>query len=62
MVCMVVCQLCDVLLLVLNADPSELVAVSIFMVALLSVGSLTNLKRQSAALFHVPDIHSNMIL
>ena len=60
-VSMVVWWWCDVLLLVLNAGPSKLVAVSIFIVALLSVGSLTNLERQSAALFHAPDIHSNVI-
>ena len=46
----------------LNAGPSKLVAVSIFIVALLLVGSLTNLDRQSAALFCAPDIHSNVML
>ena len=61
-VSMVVWHWCDVLLLVLNAGPSELVAVSIFIVALLLVGSLTNLERQSVALFHAPDFHSNVIL
>ena len=53
---------CDVLLLVLNDGPSELVAVSIMTVALLSFGSLTNLERQLTALFHAPDIHLNVIL
>ena len=53
---------CDVLLLVWNSGPSQFVAVSILTVALLSHGSLTNLERQSAALFHAPDIHSIMTL
>ena len=30
------------------------------MVPLLLVGSLTNLERQSVALFHAPDIHLNV--
>ena len=55
-------QWCDVLLLVLNAGSSRFMAVSIFMVALLLVGSSTNLERQLAALFLAPDIHSNRIL
>ena len=59
---MVVWHWCDVLLLVLNAGPSELVALSICIVAMLSFGSLTNLNRQSAALFHAPEIHSNVML
>ena len=46
---------CSVLLLVWNAGSSKFVAVSILTVALLSSGSLTNLERQSAALFHAPD-------
>ena len=49
---------CDVLLLVWNAGPPEF----ILTVALLSFVSLTNLERQSAALFPAPDIHSNVIL
>ena len=61
-VSMVVWCWCDVLLLLLNAGPSEFVAVSIMTVVLLSFGSVTNLERQSAALFHAPDIHLNVIL
>ena len=53
---------CDVLLLVLNAGLSKLVAVNIMTVALLSFGNLTNLERQLAALFLALDIHSNVIL
>ena len=51
---------CNDLLLVLNAGPSKFVAVSNFMVALPSVGNLTNLERQLVALFHAPDIHLNI--
>ena len=59
---MVVWCCCEVWLLVLNAGPSKLVAVSIMTVALLLFGYLTNLERQSGAMFLVPDINSNMIL
>ena len=59
---MVVWCCCDVLLLVLNAGPLEMVPVSIFIIAFLSFGSLTNLKRQLVALFQSPEIHSNMML
>ena len=45
----------------LNAGPSELVVVSIMTLALLWFGNLTNLERQSAALFLTPHIHWNMI-
>ena len=52
---------CDVLLFVLNAGPSELVAVTIMTVALLSFGNLTNLERQLTALFVATDINFNTI-
>ena len=59
---LVVWHWCDILLLVLNAGPSEVVTVSILTVALLSSGSSTYLERQSAVLFHAPEIHLNMML
>ena len=59
---MVVWCWCDVWLLVLNVGPLQMVAVNIFIMALLSFGSLTYLERHSAALFHAPDIHSNVML
>ena len=59
---MVVWHWCDVFLLVLNAGLLEMVAMSILIVALLLLGSLTNLDRQSVALFHAPEIHSNVML
>ena len=63
LVSMVVWQFfCEVWLLVLNTGLSNLVAVSIMTVALLLFGNLTNLKRLSAALFLVSDIHLNIIL
>ena len=46
----------------MNVGLSELVAVSIMTVALVGFDNLTNLERQSAALFLAPDIHSNVIL
>ena len=52
----------DVLLLLLNAGPSRLVAVNIMTLVLLTFGSVTNLERQLAALFHAPDVHLNVIL
>ena len=56
-------ELClAVLLLVLNAGPSRLVADSMFIVACLSGGNSTRCKRQSAALLWAPDIHSKVTL
>ena len=54
---MVVWHWCDVLLLVLDAGPSEMMTVSILIVALLLFGSLTNLVRQLVALVHAPEIN-----
>ena len=59
---LVVWHWCDVLLLVLNAGPSEVVTVNILTVALLSSYSSTDLERQLAALFCAPEIHSNVML
>ena len=53
---------CVIMLLVLYAGSLEVVAVSILIVVLLLLGSLTNLRRQSAALFCAPVIHSNVML
>ena len=62
LVSLVVWHCCEVQLLVLNAGPSELVAVSIMTVASVLFGNLTNLERQSAALCLAPDINLNVIL
>ena len=58
----VVWHWCEVLFLMLNASPPKFVAVSSLMVVLSLVHNLTSLERQLAALFHAPDIHSNVIL
>ena len=51
-----------VLLLVLNAGPSRLVADSIWTVAGLSCSNSTSHERQLAALCQAPDIHSKVML
>ena len=56
-------ELCwAVLLLVLNAGPSECVADSMLIVVGLFWGNFTRHERQSAALLQAPDIHSKVIL
>ena len=51
-----------VLLLVLNAVPSECVADSMLIVVGLFWGNYTRHDRQSAALLHAPDIHLKVML
>ena len=56
-------ELCRaILLLVLNAGPSEWVADSMLIVAGLSLGYSTRCERQSAALLWAPDICSKVML